>query len=104
MAPNDGLPGINLLVLYCTDVEACRDFYVHLGLSFVNEQHGSGPEHLAAEIGNGCVIELYPAGKKGPTDPLRIGLSVSASLVDLEPGQHILRDPDRRAVVVDVAN
>ena len=102
MADVDRLPAVNLLVMYCAEPKVCEEFYARLGLSFTTEKHGSGPEHLAAVIDGGCVVELYPLGKRGPTLPLRLGLSVPSSLVDLDPGQHILQDPDGRTVVVDV--
>ncbi len=56
-------PIINLLVLRAADLALSRSFYEELGLSFVEEQHGSGPVHLSCERG-GAVMELYP-GKPG---------------------------------------
>ena len=34
-----------LIVVYTDKLEQCREFYAQLGLEFVPEQHGSGPEH-----------------------------------------------------------
>jgi lactoylglutathione lyase len=56
-------PVINLMVLRSADLATTRSFYEALGLSFVEEQHGSGPVHLSCERG-GMVMELYP-GKPG---------------------------------------
>src|SRR5882672_11301872 len=38
-------PTLSLIVLQSSDVEAAREFYSLLGLSFVEEQHGKGPRH-----------------------------------------------------------
>jgi lactoylglutathione lyase len=56
-------PVTNLVVLRTAELVAARLFYEALGLSFVEEQHGSGPVHLSCEHG-GTVMELYP-GKPG---------------------------------------
>lgn len=54
---------LNLVVLRTADLASARSFYEGLGLSFVEEQHGTGPVHLSCERG-GMVLELYP-GKPG---------------------------------------
>jgi len=54
---------INLVVLRTANLVSARSFYETFGLSFVEEQHGSGPVHLSCERG-GIVLELYP-GKPG---------------------------------------
>ena len=72
---------VNLLVLRCKDLEITRRFYEQLGLVFVDEKHGTGPQHYAWEHG-GFVLELYPAGEGQPTDNVRIGFS-TPSLADL---------------------
>jgi catechol 2,3-dioxygenase-like lactoylglutathione lyase family enzyme len=90
------------VVLSCTDLAASAEFYTGLGLALATERHGSGPEHLAAVLDSGCVLELYPAGAKGATHPLRLGLSVQAAASSLGPGNHVVTDPDGRTVVVDV--
>ncbi len=54
---------LNLMVLRTTDLASARSFYEALGLSFVQEQHGTGPVHFSCERG-GTVMELYP-GKPG---------------------------------------
>ncbi|MEX5634011.1 VOC family protein [Parafrankia sp. FMc2] len=92
--------GISLLVLYCSDLSACHDFYRKLGLVFEWERHASGPEHHAAVLAGGAVLELYPAGAGGATGRVRVGLTVPRDAVQaaLEPGTHLLRDPDGRAV------
>ena len=72
---------VNLLVLRCKDIELTRRFYEHLGLVFVEEKHGTGPQHYAWESG-GFVLELYPAAEGQPPDNVRIGFS-TALLADL---------------------
>lgn len=56
---------LDLVVLRSADPERARAFYAALGLSFVEEQHGSGPPHLAATLANGVVVEIYPLGDTG---------------------------------------
>jgi catechol 2,3-dioxygenase-like lactoylglutathione lyase family enzyme len=99
-------PRLNLLVLYTRDIQACRDFYEAIGLSFVREQHESGPEHFSASLADGCVLELYPVRGTDPTHPLRIGLTIpreAARDLRLLAGTRPLRDPEGRVVDVAVA-
>lgn len=91
-----------LLVTYTGDLERCRAFYADLGLQFVLEQHGKGPQHYASELPGGLVLELYPATARRPVSSNRLGFRVVADTVDLEPGHHVLEDPDGRAVEVHV--
>ncbi|AEH11261.1 glyoxalase/bleomycin resistance/dioxygenase family protein [Candidatus Protofrankia datiscae] len=95
---------ISLLVIYTADLAACEEFYRGLGLCLVRERHGSGPEHLAATLADGTVLELYPARSGLPTGRLRLGLTVDADTVDLPlpAGRHLLRDPDGRTVDLQV--
>jgi catechol 2,3-dioxygenase-like lactoylglutathione lyase family enzyme len=57
---------LTLLVLRCADIEVSKRFYEALGLTFVAEKHGTGPQHWSSTIG-GAVLELYPSGQRGPT-------------------------------------
>jgi catechol 2,3-dioxygenase-like lactoylglutathione lyase family enzyme len=66
---------VNLLVLRCKDIEVTRRFYEQLGLVFVEEKHGTGPEHYAWES-SAFVLELYPAADGQPPDNVRIGFSI----------------------------
>src|SRR5260370_42127152 len=50
---------LNLVVIRSADLERAARFYGALGLSFVKEKHGDGPEHYAGEIGP-TVFEIYP--------------------------------------------
>lgn len=69
---------LNLVVLRSSDLERAARFYECLGLQFTRHRHGSGPEHLSAELG-GCVFELYPLSPNGAsTLGTRIGFSVSS--------------------------
>src|ERR1019366_2289596 len=52
-------PTLSLLVVQSADVEAAKDFYSDLGLSFVEEKHGKGPVHWSATAG-ALVLEIYP--------------------------------------------
>lgn len=53
------------LVLYSKRMERLADFYRRLGLVFTVERHGDGPEHYAADLGGGLVLEIYPDMRKG---------------------------------------
>lgn len=69
-------PTLNLVVIRSTDLDKAARFYECLGLQFTRHRHGSGPEHLAAELG-GCVFELYPFSTNGAsTLGTRIGFRV----------------------------
>ena len=101
---------LNLVVLRSPDLAQAAAFYSRLGLQFTRHQHGSGPEHFAAELSGG-VFELYPLTADGPsTLGTRIGFSVPsldttiAALSDY-PAAVISPPKDsewgRRAVVAD---
>lgn len=92
---------IDLLVIHTERLEACRAFYAGLGLSFVRERHGTGPEHFAAVLGDGAVLELYPATGRPATGHLRLGLTAPAG--GAEAGRQVLSDPDGRTVVLTPA-
>ena len=100
---------MNLVVLYSTDLERAARFYALLGLEFVKEQHGSGPEHLACVLGS-VVLELYPAAGKLVEPLTRIGFSVSSVARTVEAvrssGGEVITPPKEtrwglRAVVAD---
>jgi catechol 2,3-dioxygenase-like lactoylglutathione lyase family enzyme len=48
---------LTLIVLGCVDLELSRRFYEALGMSFVEEKHGSGPHHYACTLAE-TVLEL----------------------------------------------
>ena len=102
-------PTLSLVVLQSSDIEAAKNFFGLLGLSFVEEQHGKGPRHYSATLGS-LVLEIYPChGGTAPT-PMRIGFRVSSVDQTLEilrlGGARIVREAKgspwgRRAVVED---
>lgn len=53
-----GWHGDNVYVLYTADPARLREFLEGFGLRFVPEQHGSGPVHLACQVGE-RVLEIY---------------------------------------------
>ena len=55
----------NTMVLFTKDIEKTKNFFECLGLTFVCEQHGEGPEHYACER-DGRVLEIYPKKNKVP--------------------------------------
>ena len=97
----DGPPArATLLVIYTERLDECLAFYRGLGLSFVRERHGTGPEHHAAVLGSGTVLELYPAtGPDRATGRLRVGFEIPGAG---PPGRALHRDPDGRTVEVVV--
>ncbi|MFD8635464.1 VOC family protein [Streptomyces sp. NPDC059533] len=89
---------IDLLVVYTNRLEECRDFYAGLGLDLVPERHGNGPDHYAATLADGGVLELYPATRRPETGYLRLGLTVPTG-----DFPRTLTDPDGRTVVLSVS-
>lgn len=71
------IPRLRLVVLRTADVPGSRRLYEALGLTFVEERHGSGPTHVSSEVGS-TVIELYPLKDPGsvPVADVRIGFEV----------------------------
>jgi len=49
----------NTYVIKTDDIETLRDFFENLGLKFIVEKHGNGPEHYSCSH-NGKVLEIYP--------------------------------------------
>ncbi len=104
-------PRLNLIVLRSTDIERAATFYRMLGLGFIQHRHGTGPEHLSAEV-DGVVFELYPTAEDQPACPsVRVGFKVDdvdallPSLVQV--GAVVVSPPrdgewGRRAVVRDL--
>ena len=50
---------LRLLVLKTDDVSGVVAFYQSLGFTFTEEQHGKGPIHHSAPLGDG-IVEIYP--------------------------------------------
>lgn len=70
-------PEFRLLVLKTPQPQALCSFYSHLGFVFQQEQHGSGPVHHSAPLGEGT-FEIYPLPEDTPADDTtRLGLAVS---------------------------
>jgi predicted enzyme related to lactoylglutathione lyase len=70
-------PRLCLVVIRVTDLARARRFYESLGLTFREEQHGSGPAHLACELGD-SVVEIYPAkSAEDLTTRTRLGFRVT---------------------------
>ncbi|MEV4000804.1 hypothetical protein [Actinomadura sp. NPDC049753] len=91
-----------LTVIYTSRLEECRAFYAGLGLDLRPERHGTGPDHFAAVLDDGAVFELYPAGAREPTGRVRLGFAAESGTTGLDPGRHLLHDPDGRAVEMTV--
>ena len=100
---------LNLIVLRVADLARSAEFFAAFGIHFKSEQHGNGPEHLAANL-NGITFELYPSKAATVSAGTRIGLrvrSVAATLqaiADRGIGQATSARPGEwglRAVVTD---
>lgn len=100
---------LNLLVLRSPNVERAACFYSLLGLHFDREQHGTGPEHLAARAGS-VVLEIYPQEGEADSVGVRLGFQVISVDAVVEAvcreGGVVLSPPRRgrwgyRAVLVD---
>jgi hypothetical protein len=60
--------------LQCADLKQSRRFYELVGLTFSEEQHGSGPRHLSSDLdgivlagradGNPTVLTADPDGRR----------------------------------------
>jgi lactoylglutathione lyase len=110
------MSSLSLLVIKTPQVDRLREFYGMLGIAFTEEQHGNGPQHLAARLGT-IVFENYPLGEgELPEQSTRLGFNVinlDATLDRLTaggfsmvaPAKHtqwgyraVVRDPDGRAI------
>lgn len=103
---------LNLLVLRTSRLEDLRNFYSALGAHFESERHGKGPEHYAATLGDGLVLELYPCVDGAIPDPgLRLGIrvdNIDEALRSIEQSvsprrtqrglRALVHDPDGRTV------
>lgn len=65
----------NFITLFAVDMELTADVYRAIGLSFVPEQHGEGPVHLAYEK-DGFVLEIYQK-PDSVGDAVMLGFTVS---------------------------
>jgi lactoylglutathione lyase len=107
---------LSLVVLKTRQVEQVVEFYRQLGIEFDAEQHGKGPVHFAARLGE-LVLEVYPLDAKQAVDTTtRLGFSVSnvaelvtrletAGIAVVSPVKEsawgrraVVRDPDGRAI------
>jgi predicted enzyme related to lactoylglutathione lyase len=97
---------LNLLVLKTHQLDRLSEFYTALGLSFAEERHGDGPQHLAARVGD-LVLELYPLQKGEADASTRLGFAVpDLDAVLARLGEAVVGGPretewGRRAVVKD---
>lgn len=62
---------MKVLVLRTLHVEDVKFHFEAMGLVFVAERHGDGPDHWACETG-GRVLEIYPVGTDGSERILRL--------------------------------
>lgn len=55
---------MGVMVIRTERMEEVKAHLEAMGLSFVAEKHGSGPDHWACE-NEGGVLEIYPVGHDG---------------------------------------
>ncbi len=101
---------LSLVVIRCKDIDVSKEFYERLGLQFIKEKHGNGPEHYSSEY-ECTVFELYPSNEK-PTDNTRLGFQINNLEVALQAltisseykfnGKtiYVVVDPDGRKVEI----
>lgn len=95
-------PRLSTLVLYVADVEASAEWYRSaLGITWAPEQHGEGPEHVSARLGD-VLLELYPRGDRAGS--VRIELEVPDLFGDADlaadPFPRRMEDLDGNVIVV----
>ncbi len=102
------MPQLRLLVLKTSQAETLRGFYTKLGFQFIEEQHGKGPLHYSASLGDG-ILEIYPLPVGSETDSsTQLGFAVAdfASIIESFAGLTHMRGPTQtewglRAVLCD---
>lgn len=114
-------PTLKLLVIKSAQVESACNFYAQLGFCFTEEQHGNGPTHYSAPLGDG-IFEIYPLPDNSVADTTtRLGFSVNGvetvvefvselGTVVAKPKETpwglraVVRDPDGRSVELYESN
>lgn len=104
------LTTLHLLVLKTDQLLEVKEFYERLGLEFVEEKHGGGPVHFAAELGS-VVLELYPRFDGEKAGDVRLGFQIDhfrerldqlrlaeVSILRVTKNRATIMDPDGRKV------
>ncbi len=73
----------SLIVLRSAEMDRAARFYALLGIEFQREQHQSGPEHLAAQVGE-AVLEIDPQVGAADSDSVRLGFRVPSVEIVME--------------------
>ncbi len=110
---NHNIPRLNLVAIRSHHLQLSVQFYSLLGLIFVKECHGKGPEHYSANNGS-YVFEIYPSnGSASVENVVRVGFYIkhfNEILDTLNKNGAILQVPPkispwgRRMVVLDPDN
>ena len=104
-------PEFSFIVFRCKDIEKTKRFYETLGLTFIKEKHGSGPEHYASQLAS-VTFELYPATEKHPPTLLTTGFKVNdlettiqelqkQTEVGMKNNHAVANDPDGRLIHIE---
>ncbi len=100
---------LTLVMIRSADLQRSARFYAALGVRLAPERHGSGPEHLAGQVG-GTLLEVYPSDGVGSAAVVRIGFcvpSVTGTLSALAEAGGVIVSPAKegrwglRAIVAD---
>ncbi|RCS51910.1 hypothetical protein DTL42_10145 [Bremerella cremea] len=88
----------NLVILRSLDLDRLCRFYQMLGLVWVRERHGKGPEHFSTTVED-FVLELYPARSAEPIDATtNVGFRLDDVVATVEQlrlaGIRIVREPE----------
>jgi lactoylglutathione lyase len=107
---------LSLVVIQSSNLDRVLEFYRAIGLNFVCEKHGNGPEHYSCDL-DGVIFEIYPRNPDLPcAETCRIGFRVD-SIADTISRLHqigaaanctpksspwgcraVVKDPDGRSV------
>lgn len=72
-----------LLVLWCNDLAANRDFYQSIGLTMEAQQHEGHDKHYSAQLGE-MVLELHQCNDTMQASNNRLGFVLDQEIADYQ--------------------
>ncbi len=103
------------LVLFCEDIESCRDIYEKIGFCFTVKKRGAAPSYYISRTTSGFILELRPARIPNAREQIRfmaddLGAIMFAlqQICEIEiisgnidsPEMITFRDPDGRRIIL----